>query len=132
MAQNRTTPETVTRDAADILVDALNTIDGISFVRDAWENKAPENYGVVELAAQSNAIWADNKMVDQVFQLNVHLYVTGGSLSWIKKVQDKLATAADWYNMTSHEFAYEIGKNHWMWTVYIVGPMQWEEAVENG
>ena len=42
MARSRnTTPTTVTRDAADILVDALNTIEGISFVRDAWENKAP-------------------------------------------------------------------------------------------
>lgn len=131
MARSRTlssAPATVTRDAADILVDALNTIDGISFVRDAWENKAPDDYGVVEMTGQSNALWADDRMVEQTFSLAVHLYTKDGGNAWIKKVQEKLATACDWYNMPTHEFIYEIGKNHWTWTAYIIGPMQWEEA----
>ena len=133
MARSRTTrstpvPETVTRDAADILVDALNQIDGISFVRDAWENKAPDDYGVVEMTGQSNALWADNKMQEQTFTLAVHLYTKDGGNAWIKKIQDKLETACDWYTMPTHEFIYEISKNHWTWSAYIIGPMQWEEA----
>ena len=131
MARSRTlssAPATVTRDAADILVDALNTIEGISFVRDAWENKAPDDYGVVEMTGQSNALWADDRMVEQTFSLAVHLYTKDGGNAWIQKIQGKLATACDWYNMPTHEFIYEIGKNHWTWTAYIIGPMQWEEA----
>ena len=135
MARSRTlssAPATVTRDAADILVDALNTIDGISFVRDAWENKAPDDYGVVEMTGQSNALWADDRMVEQTFSLAVHLYTKDGGNAWIQKIQEKLATACDWYNMPTHEFIYEIGKNHWTWTAYIIGPLQWEEAAVGG
>lgn len=133
MARSRnTTPTTVTRDAADILVDALNTIEGISFVRDAWENKAPDDYGVVEMTGQSNALWADNKMQEQTFALAVHLYTKDGGNVWIRKIQEKLEEACDWYTMPSHEFVYEISKNHWTWTAYIIGPLQWEEAAVGG
>lgn len=134
MARSRSTPvtTTVTMDAADLLVSALNTIEGISFVRDAWENKAPTDYGVVELAGQSNALWADNRMTEQVFQLVVHLYVAGGSDEWVSKVQEKLSTACDGYSLPAHEFAYDIGKNHWTWNCQIIGPLQWDEVVTSG
>ena len=134
MARSRTTPvtTTVTRDAADLLVGKLNEIEGIAFVRDAWENKAPDNYGVVELAGQSSALWADNRMLEQVFQLTVHLYVAGGSDEWVAKVQEKLAEACDGYSLPAHEFAFDIGKNHWTWNCQIVGPIQWEETVTSG
>ena len=72
MARSRTaavTTTTVTRDAADILVSKLNEIEGISFVRDAWENKAPDNYGVVELAGAPTSLWADDVLLEQVFQM---------------------------------------------------------------
>ena len=134
MARTRTvtqtvTTTTVTRDAADLLVEALNTIDGITFVRDAWENKAPDDYGAVEMTGQSNALWADNKMVAQTFMLTVHLYAKDGNNAWISKIQEKLAEAADSYSMPTHEFIYEIGKNHWTWSAYIIGPLQWDEVV---
>ena len=137
MARNRNVPETVTtttviRDAADILVAKLNEIDGITFVRDAWENKAPDNYGAVGMTNQSNALWADDRMVEQVFCMYVHLYCKGGGNEWITKIQEKLEEASDWYNFQAHEFVYEIGKNHWTWAAYIVGPLQWEEVVTGG
>lgn len=132
MARNRTAPQTVTRDAADILVEQLNTIDGISFVRDAWENKAPDNYGVVEMTEQNNALYADNHMVAQEFRLTVHLYATDGDNAWISKVQGVLNDYTDGYRMGPHEYLFDIGKNHWQWTVYIIAPLQWEEAVGNG
>ena len=134
MARSRNTPvaTTVTMDAADLLVAALNTIDGITFVRDAWENKAPDNYGVVELSGQSGCMWADNRMLEQVFQLVVHLYVAGGSDEWVAKVQQKLADVCDGYNLPAHEFLFDIGKNHWTWNCQIIGPLQWDEVITNG
>ena len=123
-------PASVTRDAADMLVDALNAIEGITFVRDAWENKAPEDYGVVELTGQSDALWADNRMVEQTFRLTVHLYAKDGSNAWIRKIQEKLAEATDGYSLPAHEFLFDIGKNHWSWNASIIGPLQWEETPE--
>ena len=137
MARNRSvtqtvTTTTVTRDAADILVDALNEIDGIAFVRDAWEDKAPDDYGVVETTDQSNALYADNHMVAQEFRMTVHLYAKGGSNAWIAKIQKKLNEATDGYAMSQHEYLWDIGKNHWAWNVYFIAPLQWEEVVTGG
>lgn len=132
MARNRNAPETVTRDAVDYLIEKLNEISGIAFVRDAWENKAPEDYGVVEMTGQSQALWADDKMVAQTFNLAVHLYATSGSNAWITLIQEKLADACDWYSMPAHEFVFDIGKNHWTWNANIIGPLQWEEVVTGG
>ena len=133
MARSRTVsstpaPQTVTVDAIDNLVTKLNTISGLAFVRDAWENKAPENYGVVELNGQSSALWADDAMVGQIFQVSVHLYAKGGSNTWIYEIQQKIAEAVDGYNMPTHEFLYDINKNHWTWNCWMVGPLQWEET----
>ena len=137
MARTRTvtqtvTTTTVTRDAADILVEQLNTIEGIAFVRDAWENKAPDDYGVVEMSEQNNALYADNHMVAQEFRLTVHLYAEDGSNAWIRLIQEKLDEATDGYRMGVHEYLYDISKNHWTWQVYMIGPLQWEEVVTGG
>jgi len=134
MARTRSNPvtTTVTVDAADRLVAALNEIEGIDFVRDAWENKAPDNYGVVEMNGQSSALWADNAMVAQQFQLTVHLYEGSGDNSMVGTVQAKLATACDSYSMPTHEYLFDISKNHWQWNVWIIGPLQWTEEVVTG
>ena len=136
MARTRSAPQTrtVTHDAADLLVSKLNEITGLTFVRDAWENKAPDSYGVVELAGQSNALWADNKMMEQTFQLVVHLYTTGGSNEWVATVQEKLADVCDGYSLPAHEYAWDINKNHWTWNCQIIGPIRWttEEVVTGG
>ena len=134
MARNRTvtptvTTTTVTMDAADLLVEALNTIEGIAFVRDAWENKAPDDYGVVELTDQSNALYADNHLIAQEFRMRVHLYTTDGNNAWIAKIQEKLNDATDGYALESHEYLFDIGKNHWTWRAYLIAPLQWDEAV---
>ena len=128
MAQNDQTPQTVTMDAADLLVSALNEIEGITFVRDAWENKAPEDYGVVELTDQSNALYADNHMVAQEFRMTVHLYAKDGNNAWISKNQEKLNDATDGYSMGPHEYLLDINKNHWTWYAFLIAPMQWEVA----
>ena len=134
MAQSNDTPvtTTVTYDAADILVAKLNELDGLAFVRDAWENKAPDDYGVVELDGQSMSLWADDRMIEQVFQLKVHLYITGTGDDKVALVQQKLAAVCDGYSLPAHEYAYDIDKNHWTWQCSMIGPLQWEEVVTNG
>ena len=134
MARTRNTPvsTTVTRDAADILVAKLNELEGIQFVRDAWENKAPDDYGVVELDGQSMSLWADDRMIEQVFQLKVHLYITGTGDDKVALVQQKLAAVCDGYSLPAHEYAYDIDKNHWTWQCSMIGPLQWEEVVTDG
>ena len=134
MAQSNDTPvtTTVTYDAADILVAKLNELDGLAFVRDAWENKAPDDYGVVELDGQSMSLWADDRMIEQVFQLKVHLYITGTGDDKVALVQQKLAAVCDGYSLPAHEYAYDIDKNHWTWQCSMIGPLQWEEVVTDG
>jgi hypothetical protein len=133
MAQSNDTPvtTTVTYDAADILVAKLNELDGLAFVRDAWENKAPDDYGVVELDGQSMSLWADDRMIEQVFQLKVHLYITGTGDDKVALVQQKLAAVCDGYSLPAHEYAYDIDKNHWTWQCSMIGPPQ-REVVTDG
>ena len=121
----------VTKDAADTLIDALNELEGIEFTRDAWENQAPENYGVVELAGEADALWADDRQIGAIYQVNVHLYVKGGGDEWIGAVQAVLAENTDGYTMPTHEYAYDISKNHWLWQCRIIGPMTWTEDDTN-
>ena len=134
MARRNTTPvtTTVTHDAADLLVAKLNELDGLAFVRDAWENKAPDDYGVVELDGQNMSLWADNRMLEQVFQLRVHLYITGTGDDKVALVQAKLAAVCDGYSLPAHEYAFDINKNHWTWQCTIIGPLQWDEVVTSG
>jgi len=122
----------VTYDAADLLVARLNEIQGIDFVRDAWESKAPDQYGVVELDGQSGGLWVDNRLVDQVFQATVHLYVTGGSDVWVGEVQGVLEDVCDGYRLQTREYLFDINKTHWEWVCEIIGPIMWEETEPDG
>ena len=136
MARTKSTrtaePVTVTYDAADLLVAKLNELTSVAWVRDAWENKAPDNYGVVEIDGAPSSIWADNALQIQVFQLKVHLYIAGGGDAMVAEVQGKLAEACDGYSLPLHEYAFDIKKNHWQWTCHIIGPLQWSEVVTSG
>jgi len=134
MARTRNEPvaTTVTRDTVDQLVSELNTLDGIAWVRDAWENKAPDNYGVVEVNGAPVNLWADNVLISQVFQMTVHAYVNGNRDDLVALVQAKLAAKCDSFVLAGHEFAYDIGKNHWWWNCQVIGPLQWEDVETNG
>ena len=136
MARSRTvTPvtTTVTVDAVDRLVTALNTLEGIAFVRDAWENKAPDNYGVVEVDGAPMNLWGDDKLLSQVFQLRIHAYVDGSRDDLVALVQAKLESATDWFSLIQHEFLMDVNKNHWVWTAQVIGPLQWTtEVVTSG
>lgn len=125
-------PTTVTVDAVDSVVTALNTLDGIAFVRDAWENKAPDDYGVVEVNGTPMNLWGDDKLLAQVFQLSIHAYVNGSRDDLVALVQQKLATVTDWYSLTLHEYLMDVNKNHWVWSAQVIGPLQHDEVVSGG
>lgn len=107
----------------DTLLNALNEISGLEFVLDAWKDKAPADYGVVELTGEQTALWADNRMIDQMFRCTVHIYVNGGDMKWISAVQDVLDGQDIWYQMPIREYLYDDHMVHWSWNCRIYGPI---------
>ena len=93
MARTRTVqtpPATVTVNAIDKIVAQLNTLDGIEFAKDAWVNKAPKNYGVVELSGTARQLWADGHLIDSIWNVAVYAYVKDDSNPWPERIQQKL------------------------------------------
>ena len=136
MARTRTTRSqtTVTVDAVDELTQKLSEI-GVDFVRDAWLNKAPDNYGVVELQGEARQLWADGHLLDSIYRVLVTLYVKGDDDSYAGQVQEKLeelesAGKVDLTHTISRSFDYETGKVQWVWTVNMYGPLIREESGE--
>lgn len=136
MARTRQTRtvQTQTVDVVDLLVGKLNEIQGIEFVRDAWLNKAPDNYGVVELTGDVAQLWADGHLTDSIWRVIVTLYVKGDDDTWSAKVQAKLEALeedgkADLTHTISRDFDMETGKVRWVWTVSLYSDLTWEEAV---
>lgn len=132
--RSQTTPTTTTVDAVDELVAKLNTISGIEFVRDAWLNKAPDNYGVVELQGEASQLWADNRLVDSIWRVLITAYVTGDDDTLAYTVQNKLEALeadgkVDLTHTISRAFDYTTGKTMWTWQVNLFGPLTREEPV---
>ena len=128
-------PATVTVDAVDELVAKLNTIDGLVFVRDAWVNKAPDNYGVVETQGEVSQLWADGKLIDSIWRVIIHAYIAGADDSIAYTVQAKLedlesAGTVDLTHTISRDFDYNVGKVHWQWIVNLYGSLVREEPGE--
>ena len=136
MARTRTTraadPVMVTVNAMDKIVEKLNTLDGIEFAKDAWVNKAPENYGVVRLSGEARQLWADGHLADSAWTVIVDAYVKDDSDGYPAQIQGKLEALeaegkVDLTHTNNREYDYQIGKVHWWWTVIMYGPLQWEE-----
>ena len=115
----------------DTLLDALNGISGIEFVLDAWLDKAPADYGVIEIPGEQAALWADDKMVEQMFRCVVHIYVHGGEFAWIQAVQNVLQEQDVFYQMPVREYLDDIHMVHWSWNCQIYGPFT-DGGVEDG
>ena len=121
----------------DDLLDALNTLEGIEFVRDAWINDAPENYGVLELTGQNASQWADGHLAEQAFALLITIYVKDGSDTWVDAVQSVLAALDLSYGLPRREYDYGSDAVMWQWTAMWYGPLTEtvpdpEEAEGNG
>jgi hypothetical protein len=123
-----TTQATTQVDVVDALVAKLNEIEGVEFVRDAWLNKAPDDYGVVELNGETRQLWADGHLIDSIWQVIITLYVKGDADTWPMAVQTKLeeledAGVCDLTHTISREFDQAIGKVRWTWTVALYGAL---------
>ena len=137
MARTRTTqtaPQTVTVNAVDKIVAKLNTLEGIEFAKDAWVNKAPENYGVVELSGTARQMWADGHLTDSSWNIVVTAYVADDSDKYPDMIYQKLIALEDegmidLTHTNNREFDYQTGKVRWQWMVIMYGPLQWEEPV---
>ena len=134
--QTRTaTTTTVTIDAVDELVNKLNEISGLSFVRDAWQDKAPDNYGVVELQGEANQLWADGHLIDSIWRVLITAYIKGDDDTLPYTVQAKLealeaAGKVDLTHTISRDFDYQVGKVRWVWQVNLYGSLTRTETVE--
>lgn len=135
MARRRTTPvqtQTVqtTVDLIANLLTELNTISGIDFVEDAWVEKAPDNYGVVELTGQNGSEYADGKLVEQSFGIRISIYVSGGSHSYIDAVQNVLTAFDIGFSMPTREYLQDINKVSWVWNCTLFGPIEYTVETE--
>ena len=115
----------------DQLIDRLNEIQGIAFTRDAWENVAPEDYGVVELTGQSAAVWADDEMAEQAYSLRITIYVRDGGEQWLEAVQAAMADCDLVYSLPERSFLYDVGKVQWQWTALMYGSLEEDDDGEH-
>ena len=87
---------------------------------------------MLEVIGQSGALWGDDRMLAQVIQLRIHLYVNGSRDDLVTTVQNLLNDVCYTYSLPSHEFLFDIAKNHWTWDCHIIGPLQWDEVTTDG
>jgi len=125
MSQNQTV------DKIQEMIDALNTISGIEFQEDAWDDKAPSNYGVVELTGETANDYADGVKIAQAYSVTITMYVSGNSHQWITRVQDVLDQLKVRYTMPTREYLQDINKVRWIWTARIRRPIV-REVAANG
>lgn len=133
MARTRNQRTTVTVNAVDKIVEKLNTLEGIEFAKDAWVNKAPDNYGVVQLSSEANQLWADGHLTDSAWNIIVTAYVQDDSDGYPAQIQTKLEELEsegmiDLTHTNNREFDYTTGKVRWQWIVIMYGSLQWEET----
>ena len=114
----------------DRLVDRLNQIDGLKFVRDALVSKNPAYYGVVRLTGQSAAQWADGRMQEQAFGATVAVYVGDDSNRWLDEVQAVLDAEDIGYTLPERGYDYEHDAVMWSWNCTLYGPLESED--DNG
>lgn len=136
MARTRTqrTTTTVTVNAIDKIVNALNTLEGIEFAKDAWVNKAPENYGVVSLSGEAKQLWADGHLTDSSWTVAIDAYVKDDSDGYPALIQSKLEGleaegVLDLTHTCNRDFDFEVEKVHWRWMLIMYGPLTWTEEV---
>lgn len=118
-----------TVDVADRLVDSLNEIEGLAFVRDArTENEPERNYGIVRLTGENTAQWADDVMLEQAFGLAVNVFVKDERAEWLNQIQAALEAANLFYRFTARNYHVETDAVEWEWTATHYGPLLVDEV----
>lgn len=97
---------------------------GVPFRADAWKNKAPDDYGVVEITGQDSGEWADDEMIDQTFAATITIYVTGNSMKWPRLVQERLAAMDAGYSLQGRKWLPDIQRTAWTWRASFYAPLE--------
>lgn len=123
-------PAVVTLDIVDLITGKLNELEGIEFARDAWENKAPDQYGVVTLGMEPIVQHADGHLIDEINQVTVDMYTEGSSDEWPAMAREKLGeleNGYDWLDLscrlTGREYLFDINKVRWTLQIRFAGPV---------
>ena len=108
-----------TPDAIDGLIADLNAVtvpEGLAFERDVLDVDRPEDWGAVEMTGVDNE-YADGKIIDQVYQLDIWAAVSDRSSEWLQRIEAVLAGRGDKLQYRLHERAYlhDLHKVLWRW-----------------
>jgi len=121
---------TVTVDIADLITEKLNELSGIEIARDAWDQKAPEQYGVTTLSLEPTVQYADGHLIDEIYTTTLDLYVNNSADDWpalVREKLDELEAANGWMDlicrMTLREYVFDIDKVHWQFQIQTTGPL---------
>ncbi len=112
----------------DRLIDSLNEIEGIEFVRDAWINDESVTHGVVSMNGEVSGCWADGHMIDQAFRLRIAIYVKDGEDSWLDAVQTVLDDEDIAYTLPNRTYLYDADTVEWEWTCTLYGPLEVDDG----
>ena len=107
------------RDQVPEIISALSEGTGIDFVRDAWVDENGEmgrrDYGVVTVIGSPLALWGDDKLIAQIVEGEIILYVMDGDDSKAAAVQNVLKEMEIPFRLKSCVFDREIAANRWIW-----------------
>lgn len=117
-------------DRIDQLIDCLNAglAGGAVFDRDAVDVDRPDNWGAVELRAESETQWADDSPIDTISTCDVYLCVDDRESHWGADVVlaleafDELAPC--YWQQTGREYVPELDRILWKWQVRILVPLE--------
>lgn len=107
----------------------------IPFDRDALaEDRPGDRWGAVELRGAAGAVWADGRLIDQGFLVELWLCVDDLDSEWLEDIQEALAEYGETedigYGLAERVYLPDIDRTLWRWTVTIYGGLTVEEPEE--
>lgn len=121
----------------DLIVDALNTVEGLEVRKDAWVEATegdgvPGTYGVLTLEKEM-LLWADDKPSFQQLTMRLECWCEQGvEEDFLNAVEAALGTVGDvldlTWNLNAREYDFEIDNTHYTWAITRYGGL----TVESG
>ena len=110
-------------DTIDTLIARLNAAtaeSGLVFEKDALDIERPEDWGAVELVNTKDE-WADGKIIDRTYVLDVWAAVSDRGSDWLGKVEQVFLEYGDliWYRLAERGYLHDVKKSLWRWRVEI-------------
>lgn len=125
MAADNVWPELLAgeADTIDTLIARLNAAtaeSGLVFEKDALDIERPEDWGAVELVNTKDE-WADGKIIDRTYVLDVWAAVSDRGSDWLGKVEQVFLDYGDliWYRLAERGYLHDVKKSLWRWRVEI-------------